>query len=165
MTGVQWKHSVSMWICWMRCQPLGQVLGFAKAWLRLRQRTQTEECCRYSPLCGERQRNAGCQATYTDTNEHSQRPWAMRQGRGYRPHSQTPLTTSICDIITIYTGPSWFNPPWLSKHWASYWRVSDWLSNKLLWITYRTTCHIIISSAEWIFFCFTVDPSVNLHSY
>lgn len=87
-------QKVSIWISWTWCQPLGWVLGFAKAWLRLRQRTQTEECCRYSPLCGERQRNAGCQATYTDTNEHSQRPRAMREGQATVKH-HSPLPSVI----------------------------------------------------------------------
>lgn len=131
MTGVQWKPSVSMQICWMRCQPLGRVLRFAKAWLRLRQRTQTEECSRYSPLCGERQRNVGCQATYcTLTPINTARGLEpCRKAGATDPTVTMPLTTSMCDIIPISAGQCWFNPARLSKHWGSYWRVPDWLSH------------------------------------
>lgn len=98
--GVQWKHSDGFIISsWMWCQPLAWVLGFAKTWLCLRQRTQTVECCSYSPLCAwERHRNAGCQASYTNTARGLE-PWGKTQPK--RPHSWTSLITSICDIIPI----------------------------------------------------------------
>lgn len=132
MTGVQGKHSnASMRICWTQYQPLGRVLRFAKAWLRLRQRTQTEECCRYSPLCGERQRNVGCQATYcTLTPINTARGLEpCRKAGTTDPTVTMPLTTSMCDIIPISAGQCWFNPARLSKHWVSYWGVPDWLSH------------------------------------
>lgn len=130
MTGVRGKHSnVSMRICWTQCQPLGRLLRFAKAWLHLRQRTQTEECCRHSPLCGERQRNVGSQATYcTLTPVNTARGLEPRRKAGATDPTVTmPLTTSMCDIIPISAGHCWFNPARLSKHWVSLLKTS-WLT-------------------------------------
>lgn len=118
------------------------VLRFAKAWLHLRQRN----AARYSPLCGERQRNAGCQAAYTVTNEHSQGPQTTREGQGqHRPHSQTSLSTSNCDIIPISSGQCWFVQAWLSKYWVLCWRAPDCPSQKLPEIRYKMPCQMRVS--------------------
>lgn len=95
--GVKWKHSECVRQKLLNVLP-PWVLGFAKAWLHLRQRNAAT----YSPLCGERQRNAGCRATYTVTSEHSQRPRATREGRG----PAEPAVKHYLPLLSVISCPS-----------------------------------------------------------
>lgn len=82
-------------------------------------------------------------------------PWG--KAGASRAHSPTSLTTSICDIIPIFSGQCWFGPAWLCKHWVSCWRAPERLSQNLSEIRHKMAGW----SAEWIFFCFKQTPLMN----